>query len=266
MSTQHPEVLALELYTAGDPGLDDAEVWSIEAHLETCEQCRQQQTGILARVDPSGADLLARVADGLDLQIAAGPPPAPAPARFAVRQRWAAWSLAPWTGMALGVLAAAWLLSRVSPGETSMVLLLAPVLPLLPVAGSWSRYADPAWELLAGSPRVGLWMLLRRTLAVLLVIIPALLLVSFMIGLAPALWLLPCLGLTLSTLALSEKLGVTNAAVGIWALWTVGVLLPSFWSADVPPVLSSSATPVWGALCLIAAAVVAIRARGYARL
>jgi hypothetical protein len=168
--------------------------------------------------------------------------------------------------MTFGVLLAALALSRIAPDRPSLVLLIAPVLPLLGVAGTWSRRTDPAWELISGSPRMGLWLLLRRTAVVLLVVIPLLLVAGWVGGLSPALWLLPCLGLVLTTLALGERVGVVPAAAGIWAVWTLTVLVPSLMTARVSSVLTASAAPGWVALILLAAGVVALRGGGYARL
>ena len=66
-----------------------------------------------------------------------------------------------------------WRASRRPPGP-SLLLLLAPVAPLLGVAAAWARGTDPAYELVAATPRAGLYLVLRRTLAVLVVVIPAL--------------------------------------------------------------------------------------------
>ncbi|GAB6899095.1 hypothetical protein [Kineosporia succinea] len=262
MNTPHPDATLIDRYTTGDPTLDDVSVWSLEAHLESCEQCRAQQVSVFRT---TGDDILQRVAAALDEGIATGPGPQPVP-RLAARRRWAVWSLMPWLAMTFGILAAALGLGAFAPEHPSPVLLLAPVLPLLPVAGSWTRYSDPAWELLGTSPRTGLWMLLRRSVAALLLVIPVLLAASWIVGLAPALWLLPCLALTLTTLALSDRFGVVRSALSVWALWTAGVLVPGVVTAEVPTVLTASATPVWAAATVIAAATVAVRARGFARL
>jgi hypothetical protein len=269
--SEHPNPRLIRGYTIGDP-LDEVTLWSLEAHLESCAVCRSQQAQLLVGPDPggvlaSGSDVLRQVAQELDQRLSTEPPPQPASPRWRVlRRRWAAWSLLPWVAVTGGVLLAALALSSAAPHRPSLVLLVAPVLPLLGVAGTWSRRSDPAWELIAGSPRAGLWLLLRRTAVVLLAVIPLLLMASWAGGLSPALWLLPCLGLVLSTLALGERVGLVPAATGIWAVWTATVLLPSLVTERVPAVLQASAAPGWLALILLAAAVVALRSDGYSRL
>jgi hypothetical protein len=269
--TEHPNLLLIQRYTTGDPNLDEVSLWSLEAHLESCAACRAQQADLFHSEDAGGVlgagrDVLDRVALALDERIATGPAPAPVGGRWTARRRWAAWSLFPWAATTVGVLVAALALSRAAPHRPSLVLLVAPVLPLLGVAGTWSRRTDPAWELLAGSPRIGLWLLLRRTAAVLVVVIPLLLAAGWVGGLSPALWLLPCLGLVTTTLALGERVGLVPAAAGIWAGWTLTVLVPSLLTAQMPGVLEASAAPGWVALTLLAAATIAARARGYSRL
>lgn len=268
---RHPDAVLIRRYTIGDPHLDEVSQWSLEAHLEACAECRAQQADLLRSADTNGVlttgrDVLDRVALALDERIATGPAPVPVGRRWAARRRWAVWSLFPWVAMTIGVLLAALALSHVAPHRPSLVLLIAPVLPLLGVAGTWSQRADPAWELIAGSPRMGLWLLLRRTAAVLVVVIPLLLVAGWAGGLSPALWLLPCLGLVVTTLALGERFGLVPAAAGIWAVWTLTVLVPSLVTAQVPVVLEASAAPGWAALILLAAGTIAARARGYGRL
>ena len=60
-----------------------------------------------------------------------------------------------WLAMVVGVTLLALLLDLADTGygEVSLVLLLAPVLPVLGVAASWSRGLDPAYELTASVPR-----------------------------------------------------------------------------------------------------------------
>ena len=269
--SEHPNVLLIQRYTTGDPDLDEVSLWSLEAHLEFCADCRAQQADLFRGQDVGGVlgagrDVLDRVALALDERIATGPAPQPVGRRWAARRRWAVWSLFPWVAMTIGVLLAALALSRAAPHRPSLVLLIAPVLPLLGVAGTWSRRTDPAWELIAGSPRIGLWLLLRRTATIRVAVIPLLLAASWAGGLSPALWLLPCLGLVVSTLALGEWIGLVPAAAGIWAGWTLTVLVPSLVTAQVPAVLEASAAPGWTVLTLIATATIAARARGYGQL
>jgi hypothetical protein len=85
--------------------------------------------------------------------------------------------MVPWLAMVGSVTLLALLLDLVdtASGEVSLVLLLAPILPVLGVAASWSEGLDPSYELTASVPRAGLYLVLRRTASALAVVIPALL-------------------------------------------------------------------------------------------
>lgn len=37
----HPTIAVLARYAGGGRGLDDAALWSIEVHLDTCAVCRE---------------------------------------------------------------------------------------------------------------------------------------------------------------------------------------------------------------------------------
>ena len=111
------------------------------------------------------------------------------------------------------------------------MLLVAPVAPLLGGGRGLVGRLDPAHELVVASPRAGLSMVLRRTLAVLVVVIPALTVAGWLAGASPARWLLPCLAFTAGALALGELIGLRWAA-GVLALaWTAGVITPSVLAA-----------------------------------
>jgi hypothetical protein len=168
--------------------------------------------------------------------------------------------------MTVAVLGCAALLEVLAPGVPSLVLLLAPVAPLPGVAIAWSRRHDPAWELVAGTPVAGLAMLLRRTAAVLAVIVPALALASSGTGVSLALTLLPCLAFTAATLALGAFFGVRRAAIGLGVAWTLAVVVPAIGSAHLPPVLQPGSYPGWALLTLALAGLAATRADSFRRL
>jgi hypothetical protein len=248
--TTHPTSALISSYAVGAAEVDDATVWAVEAHLESCAGCR----ALLAQaVDTDTRDLLHRVAAGIDAGIGA------APAR--VRRRPVlALRLLPWLATAAGLMLIAVLFERLFAGRPSLVLLIAPVAPLLPVAAAWSRYTDPAWELMASVPRAGLRMLLLRTLAVLAVVVPVLAVAGWGTGHAPAQWLLPCLAFVAATLALGGVVGVDRAAIGLIAAWSAGVVAPSLAGDRLPVVLDGGAWPGWALLTLALTAVVVVRA------
>ena len=259
--TTHPNLAVISRYAEGGAGLDDATVWSVEVHLESCADCRARLAG---STTGDTRALLDRVAAAVDLGIDAGPPPTRVRRAWsAPRRRWLVWALAPWLGMTLTVLACAWLLESLKPGMPSLVLLLAPVAPLPGVAIAWSRRVDPAWELIAGTPGAGLMMLLRRTATVLAVVVPALALVGAGTRESLALMLLPCLACTAATIGLGGRMGVRRAAIAVGAVWAAVVVLPTLVTADLPAVLQPGSVPVWAVATVAFGAYAATRAADY---
>jgi hypothetical protein len=260
--TTHPSPAVIARYADREADLDEAAVWSIEVHLEDCADCRARVAG--SSTDDTH-DLLARVAAGLDSAIAAGPAPARRRRSAAARQRWLVWHLGPWLTMTVMVLGCAVLLQTLAPGLPSLVSLLAPVAPLPGVAIAWSRRHDPAWELIAATPAAGLAMLLRRTLAVLAVVVPALALASSWTGISLALMLLPCLACTAATIALGSLIGVQRAAGALGIVWTLAVVLPTVATAEPPAVLQAGSTGVWALLTVALAGFAATRSGNFRR-
>lgn len=252
----------LEAYADRGPQGNVDETWAVETHLESCAPCRGR---LAQRVDPDTVALIARVRAGLDAAVPRSP-------RMPARRRrsatwWVAPALLPRLGMTVLVVLVALgldLVGRSDPGGFgSLVLLVAPVAPLLGVAAAWSRGLDPAHELVTASPRAGLHLVLRRTLAVLAVIIPTLTVAGWVVGASPARWLLPCLAFTVGALALGEVVGLHRAATGLALLWTVAVATPSVVTAHPPGLLEPRTLPAWATLTAVVAAVVALRRHAY---
>ncbi|MGL5820006.1 MAG: hypothetical protein ACRCYR_20800 [Phycicoccus sp.] len=163
------------------------------------------------------------------------------------------------------VLMMAAVLDLAAEANASLVALLSPVAPLLGVAAAWSRRSDPGWEVVTASSRAGLGMLLRRTVTVLVVVIP-LCIVAGWVGdrVSPGLWLVPCLALTAATLALGGWIGVDRAAAGVGATWVLAVVVPTVVRVQSPVVLlDPSRVSWWVVLGAVATAVVVLRARDY---
>ncbi|MEW2443165.1 zf-HC2 domain-containing protein [Micromonospora marina] len=244
--TGHPDPSLVRRYGAADNDLDGAVVWAVESHLETCASCR----ALLAAALPTEATaLLARVHQAVAERTAAGPPPAAARRVLAGRYG-VALAVLPWLVTVAGVLGAALLFERVVPTAPSLTLMVAPVTPLLAVAAAWTRSTDPAWEIVASTPRAGLRMLLHRTLIALAAVTPLLAAAGAASGHTTALWLMPCLAFTAGSLALGGLIGVARAAAALTAAWTTIVILPSLWTNRLPALLDQASWPVW----LVAAA------------
>ncbi|MQS15917.1 zf-HC2 domain-containing protein [Streptomyces kaniharaensis] len=265
----------LDDYARGDAAMAADTVWALEAHLETCAPCRSHLAACVATEAPGIAALLDTVRAALEPQLDAA---VPAPSRRH-RPKWAAaWltpAMAPWLAMTVVVTLMALLLDAVAPptfsGDTSPVLAIAPVLPLCGVAASWSRGLDPAHELTASTARAGLPLLLRRTTAVLVVVLPGLLVGGWLTGtMTAAQWLLPSLAFTSTALALGSVVGVTRAAVGLAVAWGVVVVAPAWATGRVPLalrlVLQPDQLPVWGLLLALGTGAVIARRNAYSTL
>ena len=109
-----------------------------------------------------------------------------------------------------------------------MLLLIAPLVPVLGVSMAYGSEADPAHEMGIATPLRGLRLLLTRAAVVLAVS-------TLLLGLAAVLtprpspmtfaWLLPSLGLTMATVALMSAMRPRLAAAITAAAWVVGVLV-----------------------------------------
>ncbi|WP_033263103.1 zf-HC2 domain-containing protein [Amycolatopsis vancoresmycina] len=252
-----PDRLIAAYVAGGD--LPGDELWGLEAHLEACAVCRARLAAV-APVQP--------VVDLVWARLSAELPPHPPHA--ARRRRWfGTWvtpAMAPWLAMVLAVTAVAILLDQVwrVALDVTTVQLFAPVLPVLGVAASWARGLDPAYEVVTATPRAGLYLVVRRTVAVLAVVLPGLAVAGWLTGTAPALWLLPSLACTTGTLALGGLTGITRAAYALVVAWLAVIVLPSF--AHQGQALGTGALPVWAGIFAVTTAVVALRGSAYTRL
>jgi hypothetical protein len=259
MTAHHPDERLLRRYERGDDIAAD-ELWAVESHLENCAPCR----GRLAP-DPLAAHAWADLAALVDRT------PQMPPARSWLRHfsHWVSPVAGPWLAMIVLVTATAVVLDQLvslARGEISLVLLIAPVLPVLGVAASWGRGLDPAHELTAATPRAGLPLVFRRTAAVLAVVVPGLLVASLLTGTALTHWLLPCLAFTTATLALGGLVGITRAALTLIAAWAAGVVVPTIALNRMSVALDVAAMPVWAGVLALGLAVIAVRRLAFTRL
>ena len=271
----HVTATLLERYAAGE-GIVAEALWAVEAHLEWCATCRERLGEAVNRLSPDAVALLEAVRARLATEVTRSPrmPPRRV-ARWAPRRdaqwrprraaRWLPPGVWPRLAMTIVVISAALGLdlaggSRLFP---SLVLLVAPVVPLLGMAAVWSAGLDPAHELVVASPRAGLYMVLRRTLAVLLVVIPPLTLAGALAGASPARWLLPCLAFTGGALALGELIGLRRAASALALVWTAGVIAPSVLAARTPLMLEPAGLPYWAGLLAVIAVALVLRRDAY---
>ncbi|WP_430782852.1 zf-HC2 domain-containing protein [Actinoplanes sp. G11-F43] len=258
--TTHVSNGSLTAYAGGD--LDEVTAWAVEAHLESCPDC-------LARLTDAAPADLRDLLDGAKQRIDTGVLDGPVPVR---RSRWrrlawhgASWSLPPVAAVTVLAVAAAFLLERVFPNRPSLVLLFAPVAPLAGLGFAWSRHSDRSWEVVAGTARAGLELLLRRTVAVLLGVLPPLAVAGWSLDREPALWLLPCLTFTAATVLLGSLIGVSRAAAVLGGGWLLAVAAPAVAAAATPVLLQPASTPGWAIAALIITALVPLRSGALAR-
>lgn len=210
-----------ELRRYGERTLAPPVLWSTEAHLAACAECRER----LAGLDPRAADAgWARLDAELD---------APVPGlveRLLVRA-----GVADHTARLLAatpVLRLSWLSAVVSTLAFAAVfahlahpvvfLATAPLLPLAGVALSFGPRVDPTYELSVVAPMHTFRLLLLRSAAVLAVttvLSAAATLALPDYGLAALGWFLPALALTLASLALTPRLGPVPAAATVALSW-----------------------------------------------
>ena len=263
-------------YVAGY-GLPADRLWGLEAHLETCRVCRARLAEV-APVQPVVDVVWNRL--GVEIELSGvpfhGPQPQPQPARAPRRQRyrrrwldtWVTPAMVPWLAMIALVTLLAVVLDQVwhTVLDVTGVQLFAPVLPVLGVAASWARGLDPAYEVVAATPRAGLYLIARRTVAVLTVVLPVLGAAGWLTGTAPALWLLPSLAFTTGTLALGGLVGVSRAAYVLLVVWAGVIVLPSFADRGQTFALSTGALPVWAGIFALTTVVVVLRRAAFTRL
>ncbi|MCX5265782.1 zf-HC2 domain-containing protein [Streptomyces sp. NBC_00199] len=268
MSVEHASTHLIDAYASGGGDIAADQVWALEAHLEACRVCRDRLSAAVTAGVPAVTELVRAVRSDLEPLLSATATMPRRRGRPAWLSRWATPTTAPWLAMFLSVTLLALLLDLggygAGAGPVPLVLLLAPVLPVLGVAASWSRGLDPAYELTASAPRAGLTLVLRRTASVLAVVVPVLLAGGWTTGVTAAQWLLPCLAFTSTTLALGGVIGVTRAAAALITLWAAVVLAPALATSRTPVALGRDGLPVWALILTLATGVVIARRGAYA--
>jgi len=225
----HVDAALMERYAAGD--LADPAALSIETHLVRCAEC---QAAAASQVDAGRLDSVWRgVEDLVDV-----------PHRTRAERLLQRLGVAEPTARLLAVtpsLRAPWiatvgLLLTISilggfnrSGQRSdlLLLILAPVIPVVGTASVFGSRTDVTGDLTMASPVSSLWLVLVRTASVLLTSIT---LAGCASLLAPELswtvlgWLVPALALTTATLALASRLRPASAAAIVATVWLVGVV------------------------------------------
>jgi hypothetical protein len=200
-----------------------AEGASVEQHLLSCAPCRARVNAAADVIDlaavwdrtrdavevprPSVLERLLRVA-GL-------------PAHEARLVAVASAFRGVWLAGVAAVLAFAALAAAVGHARGLWLFLaVAPVVPCLVVAAGYDPWLDPALEPELVTPYPALRLILLRTIAVLAVALPAVLLFGLVIsGQAPFAWLLPAVGFVAVVLAASTWVSPLRAAITVSSAW-----------------------------------------------
>jgi len=136
-----------------------------------------------------------------------------------------------------------------------LFLAVAPVVPCLVVASSYDPWLDPALEPELVTPYPALRLVLLRTIAVLALALPAVLLFGLVVpGETAFAWLLPAVGFVAVVLAASTWVSPLRAAIAVSSAWLAVVWLLAARSGSPEAVLQARAQA--GFLVLAAASFV----------
>jgi hypothetical protein len=242
-----------------------AEGASVEQHLLSCEQCR-------ARVNPAAdvIDLAAvwdRTRDTVEvprpsvferLLHAAG-----LPAHEARLVAVASAFRGVWLVGVAAVLAFAALAAAVGHARGLWFFLaVAPVMPCVVVASSYDPWLDPALEPELVTPYPALRLILLRTIAVLALALPAVLLFGLVVpGETAFAWLLPAIGFVAVVLAASTWVSPLRAAIAVSSVWLVVVWMLAARAGSPNAVLQAQAQAGFLALAAASFSIVLLRRR-----
>lgn len=259
----HADPALLSSYIAGE--LDAVSGASVEQHVSRCETCRAKVGELL---EPQ---LLERTWAGI--RDAVERPPLPVPIRLARRL-----GLSESTAVLLAAAASlrgAWLvgaflslsfatIAAVLSGGTTLApfLLVAPLAPVLGVAAAYGPRQDSLEALVATAAYGRTRLILLRTIAVLVSVLP----VTALLGLAlpgpqwlAAAWLGPALALVPVLLALAGFVGPRAAATVVLLGWSSVVVSSTRRGFDPAWPVEAAQQGVYLALAVVACAVIAVR-------
>jgi len=217
-------------YVSGE--LQGARAASVEAHVMTCPICR---SAVNAEVAPERVlGIWSAVEDQVDaprrtwterVLTLFGMSDSDARLVSVAPSLHASWLLS----LAAVLSFAVWASNAKSDGVT-LFLILAPIVPVLAVGGSYGRGIDPSFEVSVASPYPTMRLVLLRSTAVVAASGALAVVASLFVpgsGEAAA-WLLPCLALLSITLVLARWFTVPFAAAGVaacYALPLIGALV-----------------------------------------
>ncbi|MEU4242383.1 hypothetical protein [Actinoplanes sp. NPDC026619] len=268
MSTWHIDEEMLRRYVERTDSV--AEGASVDQHLLTCARCRAQ-----VNAAATGFDLAAvwdRTRDAVEVPL---PSPferllraAGLPANEARLVAVASAFRGVWLVGVAAVLAFAALAAMIGQDRGIWLFLtVAPLAPCVVVAFSYDRRWDPALEPEMVAPYPALRLVLLRTIAVLALALPAVLLFGLVVpGAAPFAWLLPAVGFVAVVLAASTWVSPLNAAVVVSAGWFAAVWLMGARSATPAAMLQARTQVAFLVLAAASFGIFLVRGRHLRRL
>ena len=259
----HPDAALLQGYVNGDAGV--ALGGSVEAHVLSCRTCR---VALVPTVAPLRlADIWAGVEERLDLVGCSweerllrrlGVAEVDARVLLAAPTMRRAWWLAVTLALALAVLA-----GRSDPAGSEVVLVLAPLVPVVATGAAYLPRLDPALSLTAATPYPAGRMLWLRSSAVACAATLLAVLACAALPIGPSgvvVWLLPASALTAAVLALSRWVAGGVAAAASSAGWVAAVCAAGLQHAD-PLAVYGADGQLASAVVLCAAATVLFQHR-----
>ena len=268
MTGWHLDDDALRRYAGRTDSL--AEGASAEQHLLACEPCRARVTAAASGTGRGVIDFAAvwdRTRDAVEvprpsvferLLRAAGLPAGEArlvAVASAFRGVWL-------TGVAAVLAFAALAAAAGHARGVWLFLAVAPVVPCLVVAAGYDPQLDPALEPELVTPYPALRLILLRTIAVLALALPAVLLFGLVVpGETAFAWLLPAVGFVAVVLAASTWVSPLRAAAAVSTVWFTAVWLLAARSGAPQAVLQARAQAGFLALAAASFSIFLVRRR-----
>ena len=148
-----------------------------------------------------------------------------------------------------------------------LFLAVAPVVPCLAVAAGYDPWLDPALEPELVTPYPALRLILLRTIAVLALALPAVLLFGLVVpGETAFAWLLPAVGFAAVVLAASTWVSPLRAAIAVSSAWLAVIWVLAFRISSPAAVLQARAQAGFLALAAASFSIFLIRRRQLRRL
>jgi hypothetical protein len=261
----HVDDALLAAYARGDADIANAS--SVEAHVVACATCQAAVATLVApkRLEANWLEVVdvldapkPRFAEALLARLGVAP--------HVARLLAATPSLTvSWLGAVAIALAVA--VAGAHQGERGLAVFLcvAALAPVAGVAASFARGIDPMHELSLAAPMSSVRLLLLRTVAVVAVTLVLTVIAAAALphlSWTAAAWLLPALGLTLASLALSTYVPHTTAFGAVTGLWLAVTIASAARPGDALAAFDGAAQ--LGFAAVIAAAAVVLVQRGQA--